>query len=58
MAAQVKEALDRVVELADEFAAQFVDALPHAASEDELRQALSGTLLTFLAESILMTAHE
>lgn len=41
---------ERVTALADDYAAAFVASLPQARSEDELRQATSGLLLTYLAE--------
>jgi hypothetical protein len=41
---------DRIVSLADEYAALFVAAMPAARSEDELREALAGTMLTFLSD--------
>lgn len=41
---------ERVTALADDYASAFVASLPQARSEDELRQATSGLLLTYLAE--------
>jgi uncharacterized protein Veg len=41
---------DRITRLADAYASVFVAALPQAESDDELRAAVSGMLLTYLAE--------
>jgi hypothetical protein len=41
---------DRIVARADAFAILFVASLPEAESEAQLREAVSGMLLTFLAE--------
>ena len=41
---------DRIVARADAYAALFVASLSEAESEDQLREAVSGMLLTFLAE--------
>jgi hypothetical protein len=50
----VRTDVESVVALADEHAAAFIDCMPQAASTAELRAALSGTLLIFLADAARM----
>lgn len=47
----VRAAVDRVVALADEHAAAFIDCMGQAQSEAELLAALSGSFLSFLADA-------
>jgi len=47
----VRSAVERVVALADEHAAAFIDCMGQATSVDELTAALSGSFLAFLAEA-------
>jgi hypothetical protein len=51
--AQVEQAID----LADSYAAAFVAEIPYAPSEEALRRALAGTLLSFMAE-VLVSVSE
>lgn len=51
----VRLTVDRVVALADEHAAAFIDCMSQAADLAELQAALSGTLLTFLADAARVT---
>lgn len=44
------EVREQIVGLADQYAELFIAAMPLATTEDELRTALSGTLLVFLAD--------
>jgi hypothetical protein len=41
---------DRAVELADAYASAFIACMPNVRSSDELQSALSGLLLTYVAE--------
>jgi hypothetical protein len=52
----VRDAVDRVVALADTHAASFIDCMSQAQSEAELHAALSGSFLAFLAEATRVTA--
>jgi hypothetical protein len=49
--------VDRLVALADEHAQGFIDCMSQARSLDELRAALSGSFIAFLAEAARVTAH-
>lgn len=44
--------IDEIVDLADDYAAEFIGSLPTSGSGDDLRIALSGTLLSFLSDVI------
>ena len=48
--------LSAVVDLADEYAEQIIRSLPTVASDRELKLCLSGTLLAFLGEALLVIA--
>lgn len=48
--------VDRVVALADDHAAAFIDCMSQARSLGELQSALSGSFLAFLAEAARVTA--
>ena len=50
----VRIEVDRVVALADEHAAAFIDCMSQARSHAELLAALSGSFLSFLAEASRM----
>ena len=52
----VTQNLSAVVDLADEYAEQIIRSLPTVASDRELRMCLSGTLLAFLGEALLVVA--
>jgi len=47
----VRTEVDRLVTLADDHALAFIDCMHHARSLDELRAALSGSFLSFLADA-------
>lgn len=51
-----REVIDRVSCLADQYAGQIADALPEVESEEVLREGLAGSLLSFLADA-LVVAH-
>ena len=48
--------IDEVTALADDYAGKIVDDLPSVESDEHLRNGLSGALLSFLADAILL-AH-
>jgi hypothetical protein len=52
----VRVAVDRVVALADEHAAAFLDCMSQAQSQAELQAALSGSFLSFLADAARVSA--
>ena len=52
----VRDAVERVVALADSHAAAFLDCMGQATTLAELQAALSGTLLSFLADAARVTA--
>lgn len=52
----VRHVVDRVVALADEHAAAFIDCMSQARTREELQSALSGSFLSFLAEATRVTA--
>jgi hypothetical protein len=52
----VRDAVDRVVALADTHAAAFIDCMSQATTQAELQAALSGSFLSFLAEATRVTA--
>jgi hypothetical protein len=56
METAVRSAVERVVALADEHAAAFIDCMGQAQSEDELQAALSGSFIAFLADAARVTA--
>ena len=47
----VRNAVERVVALADEHAAAFIDCMGQATTADELQAALSGSFIAFLADA-------
>jgi hypothetical protein len=51
----VRDAVERVVALADEHAAGFIDCMSQARTQAELQAALSGSFLAFMAEALLVT---
>ena len=52
----VRDAVDRVVALADQHAAAFLDCMGQATTQAELQSALSGSFLAFLAEAVRVSA--
>lgn len=52
----VRNAVERVVVLADEHAAAFIDCMSQATTMAELQAALSGSFLAFLAEAARVNA--
>ena len=48
----ISEVSQRLVDLADDYAARLMESMPTAASEQELRQGLSGAFISFLAEAL------
>jgi len=53
----VRSAVERVVALADEHAAAFIDCMGQAQSEAELLAALSGSFIAFLADAARVTGN-
>ena len=51
----VRNAVERVVALADEHAAAFIDCMGQATTEAELQAALSGSFIAFLADAARVT---
>jgi hypothetical protein len=51
----VRDAVERVVSLADSHAAEFIDCMSQARTSAELQAALSGSFLQFMAEALLVT---
>jgi hypothetical protein len=49
-----REVIDRVSCLADTYAEQIADALPEVDSEETLRRGLAGTLMSFLADALVV----
>jgi hypothetical protein len=52
----VRDAVERVVALADAHAAAFIDCMGQASTMAELQAALSGSFLSFLAEATRVSA--
>jgi hypothetical protein len=52
----VRDAVERVVALADEHATAFIDCMGQATTLAELQSALSGSFLAFLAEAARVNA--
>jgi len=51
MDTMVRSEVARIVALADEHAAAFIDCMPQARTSAELQAALAGSFLAFLAEA-------
>jgi len=52
----VRDAVERVVALADEHAAAFIDCMSQATTLAELQAALSGSFIAFLADAARVSA--
>lgn len=53
----VRDAVERVVSLADVHAADFIGCMSQARTQSELQTALSGSFLAFLAEALLVNSN-
>lgn len=52
----VRDAVERMAALADAHAASFIDCMSQATSVDELKVALSGSFIAFLADAARVSA--